>query len=158
MKKVILTVAVLAMTQVGLAQAKKATTKTPAAAPIATTVLTSSSVDDTFKSDVLKVLALNGSAGQIEAAKKQVLGMIPEDKQASFLVEFDGIISKINDATAKVYMEEYTKEDVKAMLAFYESPIGKKINEKSAAVSEKSQEAMQEVTGDVQALMSKYMQ
>ena len=157
MKKVILTVAVLAMTQVGLAQAKKATTKTAAPAPTAT-VLTATSQDDTFKSDVLKVLALNGSAGQIEAAKKQVLGMIPEDKQASFLVEFDGIISKINDATAKVYMEEYTKEDVKAMLAFYESPNGKKINEKSGAVSEKSQEAMQEVTGDVQALMAKYMQ
>ena len=157
MKKVILTVAVLAMTQVGLAQAKKATTKTAAPAPT-TTVLTATSQDDTFKSDVLKVLTLNGSAGQIEAAKKQVLGMIPEDKQASFLVEFDGIISKINDATAKVYMEEYTKEDVKAMLAFYESPIGKKINEKSGAVTEKSQEAMQEVTGDVQALMAKYMQ
>ncbi|WP_298115698.1 DUF2059 domain-containing protein [Flavobacterium sp.] len=135
MKKLILTFVFVAVAQFGFAQE-----------------------DAAFKKDVLKVLTLNGSAGQIDAAKKQVLGMIPEDKQASFLVEFDGIIAKINDATAKVYMEEYTKEDVKAMIAFYESPIGKKINEKSAAVTEKSQAAMQDVTADVQALMAKYMQ
>ncbi len=135
MKKLILTVAFVAVSQFGFSQ-----------------------VDEAFKSEVLKVLAVNGSGGQIEAGKKQVLAMIPEDKKASFLIEFDAIIAKISDTTAKVYMEEFTKEDIKAMLSFYESPVGKKMNEKSGIISEKSQAAMQEVTSDVQALMGKYMQ
>ena len=83
--------------------------------------------------------------------------MIPEANQAAFLVEFDGLISKISDSTAKIYMEEYTKEDIKAMLAFYESPVGKKMSEKSEVIATKSQEAMMALQGDMQALVMKYM-
>ena len=84
--------------------------------------------------------------------------MIPEEKQAAFLVEFEAMLPKIYDASAKIYMEEYTKDDIKAMLAFYESPVGKKMAEKAEVISSKSQEAMASVQGDMQALVAKYMQ
>ena len=84
--------------------------------------------------------------------------MIPEEKQAAFLVEFEAMLPKIYDASAKIYMEEYTKEDIKAMLAFYDSPVGKKIEEKAEVISSKSQEAMASVQGEMQALVAKYMQ
>ena len=155
MKKVILTIAVLAMTQVGLAQAKKATVKTDAT-PVATTAVTPT--DEAFKKDVMKVIERGEMGGQMASVKKQILGMIPEDKQAAFLVEFDAIIAKVYDGTAKIYMEEYTKDDIKAMLAFYESPVGKKMAEKSEAVMKKSQESMMDLQGEVQTLMGKYMQ
>lgn len=136
MKKLILTIAFLVVAQFGFSQA----------------------VDEAFKKDVIKVIELSGSGGQLSAAKKKVITMIPEDKKAAFLVEFDVVISKIQDITVKTYMEEYTKEDIKAMLAFYQSPVGKKMAEKSEAIAEKSQAAMMEVQGDVQALVMKYMQ
>jgi uncharacterized protein len=135
MKKLILTFALVLVAQFGFSQE-----------------------DAAFKADVMKVIQLSGSGGQMAAAKKQVLAMIPEAKQAAFLVEFDGIITKIQDGTAKLYMEEYTKEDIKAMLAFYESPVGKKMNEKAETITTKSQESMMEVSGEVQALMAKYME
>ncbi|WP_395045160.1 DUF2059 domain-containing protein [Flavobacterium sp.] len=135
MKKLILTFALVLVVQFGFSQE-----------------------DAAFKADVMKVIQLSGSGGQMAAAKKQVLAMIPEAKQAAFLVEFDGIITKIQDGTAKLYMEEYTKEDIKAMLAFYESPVGKKMNEKAETITTKSQESMMEVSGEVQALMAKYME
>ena len=84
--------------------------------------------------------------------------MIPEAKQASFLVEFDGIIATANDGTAKIYMEEYTKEDIKAILAFYNSPVGKKMEEKAESITAKTQESMMSLQGEVQELMGKYMQ
>ena len=88
MKKVILTFAVLAMTQVGLAQAKKSAVKTDAA-PVTATAVATSSTDEAFKKDVMKVIERGDMGGQMSQVKKQILGMIPEDKQAAFLVEFD---------------------------------------------------------------------
>lgn len=134
MKKLILTFAFVAIAQFGFAQE-----------------------DAAYKADVMKVVQ-RSSGGQIEAAKKQILAMIPEAKQASFLVEFDGIIAKANEGTAKIYMEEYTKEDIKAILAFYNSPVGKKMQEKEESITAKAQESMMSLQGEVQELMSKYMQ
>lgn len=114
--------------------------------------------DEALKKDVLKVIELSGSGGQMAAAKKQLLGMIPKEKQAAFLIEFDALMPKIYEASAKVYMEEFTKEDIKAMLAFYESPVGKKMAEKSEVIATKSQEGMAALQGEIQALMMKYMQ
>lgn len=134
MKKLILTFVFVAVAQIGFAQE-----------------------DAAFKADVLKVVQ-KSSGSQIEAAKKQILGMIPEAKQASFLVEFDGIIAKANEGTVKIYMEEYTKEDIKAILAFYNSPVGKKMDEKAEIITTKTQESMMSLQGEVQELISKYMQ
>ena len=134
MKKLILTFAFVAVAQLGFAQE-----------------------DPAFKADVLKVVQ-RSSGAQIEGAKKQILGMIPEDKQTAFLVEFDALIAKANESTAKIYMEEYTKEDIKAMLAFYESPVGKKMTEKAAVITTKSQETMGELGGEIQEVIGKYAQ
>lgn len=114
--------------------------------------------DKPSKADVMKVIERSGAQGQMNAAKKQILTMIPSDKQAAFLIEFDAIIAKSQDKTAEVYMEEYTNDDIKAMLAFYESPIGKKMAQKSEKIAEKSQEAMMEIQGELQTMMMKYMQ
>jgi hypothetical protein len=135
MKKLILTFALVIVAQFGFSQE-----------------------DAAFKADVLKVIERSGSGGQMNSAKKQILGMIPEDKHAAFTVEFDAMLPKIYEGTAKIYMEQYTKEDIKAMLAFYESPVGKKMAEKAETIAEKSQEAMMELQGEIQSLVMKYMQ
>lgn len=110
------------------------------------------------KEDVVSVIERSGAGGQMNAAKKQILGMIPKDKQAAFLLEFGAMMKQITDKTAEVYMQEYTKEDIKAMLDFYNSPVGKKMASKSEIIAEKSQEALASLQGDIQALVMKYMQ
>jgi uncharacterized protein len=114
--------------------------------------------DKPAKADVMKVIEKSGAQGQMSAAKKQILAMIPKDKQAAFVIEFDAIIAKSQEKTADIYMQEYTKDDVKAMLAFYESPIGKKMAEKSEKIAEKSQEAMMSLQEEIQSMMMKYLQ
>lgn len=135
MKKLILTIAFVAVAQFGFAQE-----------------------DAAFKKDVMKVIEKGETGAQMATVKKQILGMIPEDKQAAFLVEFDAIIAKVYDGTAKIFMEEYSKEDIKAILAFYDSPTGKKMAEKAPIIMTKSQESMMSLQGEVQELMGKYMQ
>ena len=134
MKKLVFTVAFAILTTVSFAQ------------------------DKPSKADVIKVIEKSGAQGQMNAAKKQILTMIPADKQAAFLIEFDTIIAKSQDKTAEVYIAEYTKEDIKAMLAFYDSPVGKKMADKAEKIAEKSQESMMEIQGELQTMMMKYMQ
>ncbi|MBF6641936.1 DUF2059 domain-containing protein [Flavobacterium sp. J49] len=116
------------------------------------------SQDKATREDVIQVIEKSGALGQIDAAKKQVLEMIPADKKAAFAVEFDIIIKKATDSTIDIYIQEYTKEDVKAILAFYNSPVGKKMSEKASVIAQKSQDSMMSLQGEVQALVMKYMQ
>jgi len=133
MKKLILSVVVLLVTQLTMAQ-------------------------DSFKADVIKVLKASGSAAQMEAAKDQIKEMIPEAKAEEFSKEFDATLPSLYDEMAKVYMEIYTQEDIKAMLKFYESPVGKKITEKAGELYKKNMEAAKEWGMGLQGIMMKYME
>jgi hypothetical protein len=113
--------------------------------------------ENASREDVSAVIEKSGNSGQMSAARTQMLTMIPQDKHAAFLVDFDILMKKVNDATVEIYMQEYSKEDVKAMLAFYNSPVGKKMAEKSEKIANKSQESMASLQGEIQALMMKYI-
>jgi len=117
----------------------------------------SAAQDDAFKKDVMKVVEKTGSGAQMKLVKDQILKMIPADKHAAFLIEFETTLPALYEKLVKVYMETYTKEDVKAILAFYDSPVGKKMSEKSGELAEKSQAAAQDWVQTVQGMMMKYM-
>ncbi len=109
-----------------------------------------------LKADVIKVISMSGSDAQIKTVKNQILKMIPAEKQADFLKDFDATLPSLYDKLAKIYMEVYTPEDIKAMIAFYESPVGKKIQSKSGELAEKSIAAGQEWGQEFGVLMAKY--
>jgi hypothetical protein len=117
-----------------------------------------SAQDDAFKKDVLRVIEASGSGAQMKMAKTQILQMVPAEKQAAFLVEFDASLPSFYEKLVKVYTDTYTKEDIKAMLAFYDSPVGKKISSKSDELTAASSAAAQEWGQGLQAMMMKYMQ
>lgn len=135
MKKLILAFAFLLVANLGMAQSK-----------------------DAFKADVLKMIQLTGSAGQMKMAKDQILNMIPKEKHAAFLVEFDATLPALYDKMADVMMAEYTHDDVKAILKFYDTPVGKKMTEKASVLAEKNMEASKEWAMGLQGMMMKYMQ
>ena len=105
MKKLILTFGIVLVSQFGFAQTNedKPVSEKATAAP----------VDVAFKKEVEKVIERSGASGQLASAKKQILGMIAEDKHAAFLVEFDALTAKVSESTVKIYMEEYTNNLIK---------------------------------------------
>ena len=133
MKKLILSVVVLLITQLAIAQ-------------------------DAFREDAIKVIKASGSAAQMEAAKDQIKAMIPEEKFAEFSKDFDASLPSLYEKMAKIYMETYTHDDVKAMLKFYDSPIGKKISSNAGELYKKSMAAGQEWGAELQGMMMKYME
>ena len=112
--------------------------------------------DEAFKKDALKLIEAGGSAKMFAGLKEQILPQIPADKQAAFAVEFDSTLPALKESIAKAYMEVYTKEDVKLLLAFYDTPIGKKMSEKASELSQKSQAAGMEWGQNLQSMMMKY--
>lgn len=133
MKKIFLTIAIVFISQFGIAQ-------------------------DAYKADVLKVLKASGSGAQMELAKEQIIGKISEDKRADFSKEFDASLPSLYEKMAKVYMETFTHEEIKQMLKFYESPVGKKMSEKAAELTKKNMVAGQQWGMELQGMMMKYMQ
>lgn len=112
----------------------------------------------TFKDDVLKVLKASGAAAQMEMAKEQIMGSIPEAKKADFSKEFDASLPDLYDKMAKIYMESYSHDEIKEMLKFYDSPVGKKITNNTSELMKKNMQASQEWAVGLQGMMMKYMQ
>jgi hypothetical protein len=113
---------------------------------------------DAFKVDVLKVIQQSGAAAPMQMAKEQVMENIPLIKREAFSMEFDATLPALYDEIAKIYMEVYTHEDVKQMLKFYESPIGKKMADSLGEITKKSTVAGQEWGMELQSVMMKYME
>jgi hypothetical protein len=134
MKKIILAVAFILATQFVVAQ------------------------DAAFKADVMKVIKISGATAQMDSAKKQIMAMVPEAKQAEFSKDFEATMPVFYDKVAAIYMKEYTHADVKEMIKFYESPVGKKMAEKAGVLFEQSMLAGQEWGAGLQELMMKYME
>jgi len=114
--------------------------------------------DEAFKKDVLKLMEVSGSNAAMDVAKNQILKMIPATKQDAFLVEFNASLPALYDKIAAVYMEVYTKQDVKDMLTFYGTPLGKKMAANAGVITEKSQAAGAEWGQSLQPLLMKYME
>jgi hypothetical protein len=113
---------------------------------------------DAFKADVLKVIQQSGAAAPMQMAKEQVMENIPLAKRADFGKEFDATLPALYEEIAKIYMQVYTHEDVKQMLKFYESPVGKKIASSTGEIAAKSTVAGQEWGAELQGIVMKYMQ
>ncbi|HSD06930.1 DUF2059 domain-containing protein [Flavobacterium sp.] len=112
--------------------------------------------DATFKADVLKVITMSGSDAQMKIVKKQILTMIPAEKQNDFLKEFDATLPSLYDKLAAVYMELYTHDDIKEMIKFYQSPIGLKMQSKLTEFTEKNLLAAKVWGQDLGTIMAKY--
>ncbi|MDD3005499.1 DUF2059 domain-containing protein [Flavobacterium sp.] len=131
MKKLLITAALVLVTQIGLAQ-------------------------DAFKADVMKVIQASGASGPMQMAKEQIMQNIPLAKKADFSKDFDESLPALYDKLAKIYMEAYTHAEVKEMLKFYESPIGKKISNSTGEIYKKSTQAGEEWGMELQSKLMKY--
>ncbi|MBE98353.1 MAG: hypothetical protein CMP77_00045 [Flavobacterium sp.] len=134
MKKLLLIAAFILTTSVGFAQS------------------------DAFKADVKKLMELSGSTDQMDMAKKQVIAMIPADKQAAFSKDFEESLKPVIEKQQKFYLTEFTHDEIKQIIKFYESPVGKKFAEKNTKLAEANIQTMQEWSMELQGLTMKYMQ
>ncbi|RDI08181.1 DUF2059 domain-containing protein [Flavobacterium sp. AG291] len=113
---------------------------------------------DAFKQDIVKYLNLSGQRKTFELLVKDLSSQIPVEKQADFKKDLNASLDDLMNKMADIYMTEFTHEDIKAVIKFYESPVGKKLTDKSAVLYEKGNAVGQEWGMGLQSMLMKYMQ
>lgn len=96
------------------------------------------------------------SAGQFDVMVQPLINMVPQDKREAFKTEIKASMDELYDKLTVVYMETYTEEDIDAILAFYNSPVGKKMVAKTPELTQKSMQIGQQWGMKLQPLMAKY--
>lgn len=82
--------------------------------------------------------------------------MVPEGKKDAFVSEAEASTNDLLVKMADVYMQEFTHEEIKDMISFYETPTGEKMAEKSGAVTMKTMQLSQSWFMKLQQMVQKH--
>ena len=120
----------------------------------------SAQTNDAFKKDVIEYVKLSGSSVQVTAALEPMMNQlqISDDKKADLRKDIDATLPDLYEKIADVMMKYYTHDDVKKMIEFYNSPVGKKIQEVAPKLTKDQMQASQEWGMQLQGIVMKYMQ
>lgn len=96
---------------------------------------------DEYKATLEKMLELSGSMASAKAMVPQMISMLKQQSSASvsfwdgFQKKWEGKFgSKLAELYAPVYQKYLTLDDLKKIVAFYESPVGKKLGASAPAM------------------------
>ncbi len=111
-------------------------------------VLVLNAQTDRFEKDLLKFLQLSGSTStydlmydQLTPQLKMMKPGVPDSLWVSLKTEvFDKEVLELTKQLVPLYKKHFTHQDVKELISFYESPIGKKLATKTPILT---REAMQ---------------
>ena len=119
---------------------------------------------DSFDADIVKMQQLNGSAdamfSQIVMQFKSVKPGVTDEQWAAVKKDvYDVEVAELNKQLIPIYKKHFTQDEVKAVIAFYESPAGKKLAEKTPLVTVDSMQSAQVwgmgLFGKIQAYLAK---
>ena len=117
---------------------------------------TATAQSDAFKADAVKLIKM--SNGTVEASLGQLYTMIPEAKVEGFKKDLQPILNDYYEKLATKSMEYYTHDEVKQLLKFYNSELGKKSLIVSEKMTKESLGSMaQELQVQLTPLIQKYM-
>ena len=116
---------------------------------------TAKAQDEAFTSDTAKLVEVI-SENAFKPYIEQFTAMIPAEKQEVFKEELIATFPELYSAMAEIYMDAFTHEEIKELLAFYATPVGKKLADKSGELAQKGLTAGQSWGMKVQEIMAKY--
>lgn len=108
-----------------------------------------------FKEETVKLIKII-SADSFMPYIEQITAAIPEENQTAFSKELEVTFDKLYSSMAEIYMKEFTEEEILQLIAFYETPVGKKIASISGTLSQEASVALQDWGLEVQEIMEKY--
>ncbi|MBK0380155.1 DUF2059 domain-containing protein [Mucilaginibacter segetis] len=123
---------------------------TPAHLKAAEDMLKSSGADTLFKTNISTLV-------------DQASSKLPDDKKPVFIDVMNKFMNKyiswdiLKDQLASLYAQEFTEKELKDLTAFYNTPLGRKLNSKQAILFQKSallgQQAVQSHQAELQAML-----
>ncbi len=111
--------------------------------------------DSAFQKDAEKLVSIV-SEGTFDMMINQFKSLVTGEKQEAFIKEIKGTLPSLASKMAKIYMEEFTHSEIKELLKFYETPVGKKLAKKTGVLAQKGMKAGQEWGFGLQEIIQKY--
>ena len=116
-------------------------------------VLSVKAQDDSFKKDVNELIKLMGVTEQTEHTREDKILSVSPENEAEFTKKLDSLLVVYNQEVEKHFLEKYTHEEIKEIIKFYNSPLGKKFsaeNKSYIAAYDEAKSLFYEKTGDLQ--------
>lgn len=104
-----------------------------------------------FEKDIEKLLSVNGSSAAYDLAFDQMVAQFkmmkteaPDEVWKQVRTEvFDKEIAALTKQLIPIYKKHFTHEDIKGMIAFYESPLGKKMTDTTGKITTETMQMAQ---------------
>jgi hypothetical protein len=109
-----------------------------------------------FKNETVEFLKLTGAGAAFESAIAQLGGMVTDENKEAYTKEANATLVGLYDKMAGLYMEEFTHEEIKELIAFYNTDLGKKLADKQLDLMQKAMMFGQSWGMEVQAIAQKY--
>lgn len=105
-----------------------------------------------YEKDLEKFLSINGSTETYNIVYEQILTQlkmskpgVPDSVWSNLKTEvFDNEVNELTKKMVPLYKKHFTHEDVKELINFYESPIGKKLVTKTPLLTQESMQFSQQ--------------
>jgi|LFRM01.1.fsa_nt_gb hypothetical protein len=102
--------------------------------------------DNEFEKDLALMLELNGSKESYDMVFEQIVGQlkysmpnVSDENWAKVKADvFDKQIIELNKKLVPIYKKHFTHDEIKGIIAFYQTEVGKKMAQKSAVLAQES--------------------
>lgn len=90
-----------------------------------------------FKKETIEFIKLTGSGSAFENAITQIGMQVSAANKTAYTNEANATLTDLYDKLADIYMVEFTKEEIKSLVKFYNTEIGKKLASKQVLLAQK---------------------
>ncbi|MGZ0015640.1 DUF2059 domain-containing protein [Yeosuana sp. AK3] len=109
-----------------------------------------------FKNETVEFLKITGAATAFENAIAQIGAGVSEANKEAYTKEAMGTLDGLYDKMADLYMAEFTQDEIRELVVFYNTSLGKKLAEKQVGLSQKAMMFGQSWGMEVSGIAQKY--
>ena len=109
-----------------------------------------------FKTETIEFLKLTGAGQAFENAIGQIGYNVVDSKKEAYTKEAMGTLDALYAKMADLYMSEFTQNDIKELVVFYNTDLGKKLAEKQLGLTQKAMSFGQAWGMEVSQIAQKY--
>lgn len=109
-----------------------------------------------FKKETIEFIKLTGSGAAFDNAIAQIGAMMSEANKEAYQKEANATLDGLYDKLADLYMTEFTQKEIKELVAFYHTDLGKKLAKKQLSLTQKGMMLGQNWGMELQAITQKY--
>jgi hypothetical protein len=112
--------------------------------------------NSTFKSETIEFIKVTGAAAAFENAIDQIGAGVTMENREAYTKEANGTLDGLYSKMADLYMAEFTQDEIKELVMFYNTDLGKKLAEKQLGLTQKAMMFGQSWGMEVQTIAQKY--